>query len=114
MSVVNVRVAFIRPEFRDLEDWCKTKNNIYIGRGGILIINGRRYPEKDSVWANPFKLERDGTRDEVLEKYIRDRLEKEPKLREELIKLKGKKLGCWCYPERCHGDVLLKLIQEYK
>ena len=31
---------------------------------------------------------------------------------EELKRLKGKKLGCWCKPERCHGDVIVKLIEE--
>ena len=33
-------------------------------------------------------------------------------MREELNKLKGKNLGCWCYPEKCHGDVLIELINK--
>jgi hypothetical protein len=28
--------------------------------------------------------------------------------------LVDKVLGCWCYPEPCHGDVLLKLVKEYQ
>lgn len=62
MSVVNVRVCYIRPEHKDLEHWCKNPNNIYIGRKGVLIINGRRYPERDSIWHNPFKIDKDGDR----------------------------------------------------
>ena len=26
--------------------------------------------------------------------------------------LKGKKLGCWCKPECCHGDVLVELLMN--
>lgn len=28
------------------------------------------------------------------------------------VELKGKVLGCWCSPLECHGDVLLKLVNE--
>ncbi len=35
-------------------------------------------------------------------------------MKEELMKLKGKNLGCWCKPEGCHGDVLIKILEEYK
>ena len=44
------------------------------------------------------------------EEYIREKIKKEGI--EELKKLKGKVLGCWCKPEKCHGDILLKLIEE--
>ena len=30
-----------------------------------------------------------------------------------LPELKGKSLGCWCKPEACHGDVLVRLLAEY-
>jgi hypothetical protein len=26
--------------------------------------------------------------------------------------LKGKKLGCWCKPNACHGDVLAELADD--
>lgn len=29
-----------------------------------------------------------------------------------LLELKGKRLGCWCKPAPCHGDVLVELIEE--
>jgi Domain of unknown function (DUF4326) len=31
---------------------------------------------------------------------------------DELPELEGKILACWCKPEPCHGDVLLRLIEE--
>jgi len=30
----------------------------------------------------------------------------------DLHELKGKTLGCWCAPQSCHGDVLLKLANK--
>ena len=27
-----------------------------------------------------------------------------------LSELRGKRLGCWCKPERCHGNVLIELL----
>ena len=32
-----------------------------------------------------------------------------PSLEEIRSELKGKVLGCWCHPQRCHGDVLVEL-----
>lgn len=107
-KVVNVRVAHIRPEYKNLEEWVKDSNNIYIGRKRIVFINNERYPEKDSLWCNPFKGE--GAIDKF-EKYIIDKIESE-NLYEELRFLKGKNLGCWCKPNACHGDILLKLINK--
>lgn len=30
----------------------------------------------------------------------------------ELPELKGKILGCYCHPQPCHGDILVKLINK--
>ena len=30
-----------------------------------------------------------------------------------LHELKGKTMGCWCYPQKCHGDVLIELINKH-
>lgn len=112
-KVVNVKVKYIRPEFDNLKEWNSDMNNEYIGRGGIVFIDGRRYPENASIWANPYK---DMDRVESLRKfreYIIDKIKKE-NLYAELLELDGKNLGCWCKPESCHGDVLLELINEYK
>ena len=57
MSVVNCRVKYIRPRYKDLKDWISDPNNVYIGRGGVLFIDGKRFPEKNSKFANPFILQ---------------------------------------------------------
>ena len=43
----------------------------------------------------------------------KEQLEKDPTLIDTLIACKGKTLGCWCKPEKCHGDVLVELIEQY-
>lgn len=114
-KVSNVKINNIKPIYKNLKEWIDDPNNVYIGRGRIVFIDGKRFPHYDSIWANPYKIDNDNDRNKVIikyEQYIREKIKKE-NLKEELLKLKGKNLGCWCYPEPCHGDVLVKLIDEF-
>ncbi len=70
------------------------------------------YIGRPSIWGNPFSIGPDGTRDEVIRKYDKYILN-QPKLLINLYKLKGKRLGCFCKPKVCHGDILLRLIGMY-
>ena len=69
------------------------------------------YIGRPSKFGNPFIVGKDGTRDEVIEKY-RTWIMNQPQLLKELPKLKNKTLGCWCKPNKCHGDILIELIGE--
>jgi hypothetical protein len=71
-----------------------TDYDVYIGRG--------------SPWGNPFREGIDGTREEVIARY-ETRLMTQPELLAQLPSLRGKRLGCYCAPKPCHGDVLLRL-----
>lgn len=117
MSVVNVKVQNIRPNYHSLKNWIEDTNNVYIGRKGVVFIDGERYPKKDSIFANPYKIGKNGTREQVIEQYreyMENNIQKNRAYYlDELSKLKGKNLGCWCHPELCHGDVLLDLIKKY-
>ena len=117
MSVKNVKVEFIRKEgYKNLKDWVADKNNIYIGRRGVVFIDSERFPKQDSPFHNPFKINKYQNREKVIslyKNYIKTKLLEDPKLIKQLIAMKGKNLGCWCYPEPCHGDVLLELIDLY-
>lgn len=66
------------------------------------------YIGRPSIWGNPFKIGRDGTRRQVIDKY-REWVTSQEKLMEDVWKLRGKVLGCWCKPRACHGDVLAEL-----
>lgn len=76
----------------------KDRYDIYIGR--------------PSKWGNPFIIGVDGSRDEVISKYEAWILN-QPDLMGCLTELKGKTLGCWCFPSPCHGDVLVKLVNKF-
>jgi hypothetical protein len=69
--------------------------DVYIGRG--------------SKWGNPFRIGQDGTREVVIAKYETYVLER-PDLLTALEELRGKRLGCYCKPMACHGDVLVRLL----
>lgn len=79
-----------------------------------------------SVFGNPFIIGRDGTRDDVCDKFVSYFFNKlrDNKFREEVLKLKGYKLGCWCrcYPPcnnpnckslRCHLETIVEYIDNY-
>lgn len=123
MSVINVKVANLRksePRRENLREWMKDEENVYIGRAGIVFIDNVRFPKESSIWANPYKVgDKKGQyeREESLklyESYIREKIKGSESMKEELLKLKGKNLGCWCKPEGCHGDILMKILEEYK
>ncbi len=65
--------------------------------------------DRQTRWGNPFRIPRDGDRATVIEKYrehLRAEIAAGRITLEELAALHGKRLGCWCAPEPCHGDVL--------
>ena len=68
------------------------------------------YVGRPSPWGNPFKVGKDGTREEVIkafEAYAWEMLRRNP---DWLKPLFGKDLVCWCAPKACHADVLLELV----
>jgi len=75
----------------------KSPHDVYIGR--------------PSKWGNPFVIGKDGTRDEVIQKFC-DYLATRHDLLADLAELQGKTLGCWCAPHACHGDILAQLVDE--
>ena len=79
----------------------------------VLVVHCKKseydvYIGRPSKWGNPFEIGPDGTRDEVIAKY-RTWIQTQPELMAALPELQGKRLGCWCSPKACHGDVLCEL-----
>lgn len=71
------------------------------------------YIGRASKWGNRFLIGRDGTRLEVIKKY-REWLLSNKQLMNDIMELDGKILGCHCKPKRCHGDVLVDIIEAKK
>ena len=90
----------------NLKDKPRPDYDVYIGR--------RQWCGKElfeaSPWANYFSVKRYGRAGAIAryEQKIRNR----PDLLARLPELEGKTLACWCKPQACHGDVLVKLIEE--
>lgn len=72
------------------------------------------YDLPQSKWANPFKIGRDGDRATVIARYRDEHLAAHPELLASREELRGKRLGCWCPPLPCHGDVLVDLLDGPK
>lgn len=79
------------------------------------IYIGRKHPafESESLLANPFIIGKDGDRKTVLTKYrewLFDRLaNKDYAIWAGLLAIKETDtLVCFCSPEPCHGDIILK------
>ena len=79
--------------------------------GAVYI--GRMIPQYGLVgskWHNPNRVGRDGSREEVIDKY--ERHLHDSVLIDAVHELRGRDLVCWCAPERCHGDLLLQLAND--
>lgn len=75
--------------------------DVYIGRGSPL--------------GNPFSAKTVGKFKaiEYYHKYYLPKLIEDGRITKEYLKsLKGKKLGCHCKPDPCHGDKLVEIINE--
>lgn len=85
--------------------------DVYIG---TLDKEAGRLPTK---WSNIYKVGEDGTHKECVDKYAFYILAR-PDLVLALPELRGKRLGCNCpggyAGERCHGDVLIGMLDRYE
>ncbi len=74
---------------------------------------GRFLPiDRGTQWGNPFVKDEDGDRDKVCDSFaVYYKLK--PSLQSKVTSLKGRVLGCWCCPERCHGELLCKEANQH-
>lgn len=72
--------------------------DVYIGRAGRGF---------DGYFGNPYTLETHGPRAlELFRAYFEKRVSSDPEFRERALTLSGKRLGCFCKPRPCHGDII--------
>jgi hypothetical protein len=68
--------------------------------------------DRRTPWGNPFIVGQHGDRDRVCDMYAAY-LEQLPPLQRRLHELKGRVLGCHCFPLRCHGNELIAAIENW-
>lgn len=98
--IIPLRISVVRNKKKNEE------YDVYIGRG--------------SPWGNPFEIGHgpDGdSREDVIAKYL-EHFEKEilpnPRRHAALLSLRGYRLGCFCAPLPCHGDILAAYLNAYE
>ena len=78
------------------------KDAVYIGR--------------PSRYGNPFPMRSEKDRDKVCDQYdewIMEDIQERILLRERMKKeLEGKDLVCFCVPDRCHGETVMRIANE--
>jgi hypothetical protein len=75
--------------------------DVYIGRG--------------SIFGNPYRITDIQDREEVIKRYRKwflSKVDSDPKFREAVLELRGKILGCYCIPLRCHGEILVEWLEQ--
>src|SRR4051812_48607396 len=89
---------------------------VNVARGDAYdIYIGDEAPEhglKRSQFANPFRIGTDGTAIDVVEKFRSWVLTRPDLIVLARRELRGKRLGCWCAPGPCHGDILAEIADD--
>ncbi len=107
-TIINIKKKYLNERgISNIDEWLSKQDTLYIGRNMSFYPVFKNLTK--SKWNNPFSVKKYG-RDECLKMY--ENYIKESPLYDRLHELKNKELGCWCKPEGCHGDILIKLYNE--
>ena len=86
----------------------KEPYDIYIGRAG---------KGQSGYFGNPILLKPGEPRGSTIERYkhyFYDRLKIDKEFKKRIELLKGKTLGCFCKPAKCHGDIIIEYLNKLK
>jgi hypothetical protein len=84
----------------------KEQFDAYIGRVGR---------GEDGYFGNPFRMENEISREDAVQKfqkYFTERIQKDSEFRRRVLAVKGKRLGRFCKPNACHGDVIADWLNK--
>ena len=124
-AIVTRAVEAVKPEYEWTED--ELDRRAIVEAGGTVVANlhqdtdrallawarsSNRFEriDRNSDWGNPFELGPDGDRGTVCDSF-EVYFGRKYSLHDRVLGLKGKVLGCWCYPQRCHGDHLISKLE---
>jgi hypothetical protein len=80
--------------------------DVYIGRAGR---------GEDGYFGNPFRIGHGISLEDAVkrfQKYFAERIQKDSEFKRRILALKGKRLGCFCKPNACHGDVIAEWLNK--
>jgi hypothetical protein len=65
-------------------------------------------------FGNPFHVDAYGRKKciAMYEHYFHKRIHDEPEFRKAVLSLRGKRLGCFCKPLDCHGDIIKEWLDN--
>lgn len=82
--------------------------DVYIGRAARGKSQG-----SNGYFGNPYRLAPGVQRGTTLDRfrtYFYDRLSADGEFKARVMALKDKKLGCFCKPHACHGDIIAEYL----
>ena len=80
--------------------------DVYIGRPG------RGKTEAEGVFGNPYHEQGREQNLRLFRIYFYKRLAEDKGFAKKVEKLRGKKLGCFCKPKDCHGDIIADYVNN--
>jgi len=83
----------------------RTHCEVYIGRAG---------KGQSGYFGNPFQLGSEEVRGATIARYreyFLERIDTDPEFKRRVLSLRGKRLGCFCHPLPCHGDVIVEWLE---
>jgi len=86
----------------------KEKCDVYIGRA--------KRGQPDNILGNPFPMQSGDSRETVISKYASyflKRWEHDEVFRGAVLRTRNKKIGCFCHPKPCHGDLIKAFTDTY-
>jgi len=125
-GIITRAVEAVKPEYEWTED--ELNRRAIVEAGGTVVANMHQDTDRallnwarqtgrflridrQSDWGNPFEMGEDGDRDTVCDSY-EIFFPRKFSLHNRLDELRGKVLGCWCYPARCHGMYLIAATEN--
>lgn len=111
-KVVNVRTAepgsyiYVGPSHNSVSPL-----SVAFFHAGMPGMPGTRSAVYGSPFANPFRASTKG-RDWACDEFERWFLAQPDLVARAKRELRGHDLGCWCAPERCHAETLLRVANE--
>lgn len=84
-----------------------------------IVVNKRKeacdvYIGRGSIFGNPYPITINQSREQAIDlfrTFFLRLIEIDPNFKAQVLRLKGKRLGCFCKPQACHGDVIVEYLE---